>query len=189
MRPSTTWTTKYQIGHIFLAHLSALGVSFVFLAAAFSALMTKSVFKEILSVAFILVYFGMIYSKAHKCATLDVKEYTATKPGFGKMIIGGLLVSLSYLAALLIYRFVWDNMSVDGVLTSFSAFLYSLFFWVYTVPYSGIMGLAHGEMMWYSKVLMLIVPPAATCLGYLAGLKGLSIMDKLSKFVYEKQDK
>lgn len=189
MRASTTWTTKYQMGSIFLAHLEAVGISFVFLAVAFYALMTKSISKEILSIVFIIVHFGIIYSRAHRFATLDIKAYTKTKPDIKKALFAGFIISLSYIVLLIGYNLVWKYGSVDGVLISFPSFVYSLVFYVYTIPYNGIMGLSHGEMMWYSKALMLLVPPLAACLGYFAGLKGFSVAEKLSTFVYEKQDK
>ena len=186
MRTSTKWTTKYQIGSIFLSHLEAIGISFVFLSVAFYILMTKNVIREILSIIFILVYFGTIYSRAHKFATFDLKDYTPTKADIKKAFLGGVFISLSYVAVLIGYRLIWEFCSVDGVLLSLPSFIYSLFFYVYTIPYNGIMGISHGEIMWYSKVLMIAVPPLATSLGYFMGLRKISIMEKISTLIYEK---
>ena len=171
-----------------LTNLKATAIVFVFFAGAFYGFIDKHIVKEILSVVFITVYFGIVYSRAHKFASLDKKEYTHTKPSLIKGALFGAVISLTYAVVLLIYWLIWKYTSVDGVISSVPAWIYSIIFWFYTIPYSGIMGLAHGQMMWYSVLLMLIVPILASTLGYFAGLKGFKLMDKMAVAIYEKTD-
>lgn len=188
MRESTLWTTKYQFANIFLAHLEAIGISFVFLAAAFYLLMTKYIFREILSVIFMTVYFGVVYSRAHKFATLDKKPYTKTRPSLLKSIMFGLMLSFSFFVVWGIYKLMWINFGQEGMLSSVGAGIYSIFFWIYTIPFNGIMGLAKGHIMWYALLSMFLVPVLATTLGYWAGLKNFRLMDKIGNLAYEKED-
>ena len=188
MRESTKWTTKYQFVNILLTNLKATAIAFVFFAGAFYGFMNRPIIKEALSVVFITTYFGIVYSRAHKFAKLDKKEYTQTKPSIIKGALFGVVIALTYAAFLIFYALIWKYLGADGVLNSVPAWIYSLVFWFYTIPYSGIMGLAHGQMMWYSQVLMLIVPILATTLGYIAGLKGFNLMDKMAGAIYEKSE-
>ena len=189
MRESTRWTGKYQFWSMFLVNLMGIGVAFVFLGAAFYALMTKYIFREILSVIFTVVYFGMVYSRAHKFATLDAKEYTKTKQSLLKGFMFGVMISLSFVLVWGIYKIIWMTAGENGILNSFWCWLYGMIYWLYTVPYYGIQGLSHGHMMWYSVLIMFINPVLASTLGYYAGMKGFRIMDCIGGFVYEKKDK
>ncbi len=187
MKESTQWTVKYQFASIFLTHLEAIGVSFIFIAAVFYMFMTKYIFREILSVIFMTVYFAMVYSKAHKFATRDQKPYTKTNPNLYKGFMFGVVLSLSFFAVWGIYKLMWINFGQTGMLTSLWAGIYSVFFWIYTIPFNGIMGLSRGHIMWYALVLMFTLPPLATTLGYYAGLKQFRISDHVGKLAYEKE--
>ena len=187
MRESTRWTTKYQFANMLLTNLKATAIAFVFFAGAFYGFIDKAIIKEILSVVFITMYFGIVYSRAHKFASLDKKDYTITKPSLIKGVLFGVAISLTYAIFLVFYAIMWKYAGADGTINAVPAWIYSVVFWFYTIPYSGIMGLAHGQMMWYSKALMLIIPILATTLGYLAGLKGFNLMDKMAGAIYEKE--
>ena len=187
MRESTKWTVPYQFLNIFLENLKAIAISFVFLAA-FYAFLEKPIIKEIASVIFIGVYFSLIYSRAHKFGEKERFNYTATKPDILKGVLFGVMLSLVFAAVCVVHSIIWKLYGSSGMLETTPARIYSVFFWIYTIPYSGIMGLAHGRVMWYSIVIMLIIPIAATASGYIAGLKRFSIFDKLSGLIYEKQD-
>ena len=171
-----------------LTNLKAVAIAFVFFAGAFYGFIGRPIIKEILSLVFITVYFGIVYSRSHKFATRDKKDYTKTKPSLLKGVLFGVVISLTYAAFLIIYALIWKFAGENGVLNSVPAWIYSLVFWFYTIPYSGIMGLAHGKMMWYSQALMLIVPVLATTLGYFAGLNGFNLMDKMAGAIYEKPE-
>ncbi len=189
MRESTLWTTKYQFLNMLLTNLKAIAICFVFFAGAFYGFSDKHIIKEILSVVFITIYFGIVYSRAHKFASLDKKEYTHTKPSLLKGALFGVAIAMTYAVILAAYRIMWNVAGTDGTISSIPAWIYSLVFWFYTIPYCGVMGLAHGQMMWYSEALMLIVPIAASTLGYLAGLNNFNLMDKFSLAIYEKSEK
>lgn len=187
VRECTKWTTGYQFRNIWLVNLKAIAIEFVFIAVFF-AFMTRPVLKEIFSVVFIAVYFSFIYFRSNKFAMLDKRGYTPTHASALKGVLLGVMISLTFGAALLIYKLIWQIDGADGVISSVPALSYSVAFWFYTVPYSGIMGLAHGQMMWYSKAAMLLIPIAASTAGYVAGLKNFSFADVLVSSVYEKKE-
>lgn len=188
MRESTKWTVTYQFANIFLTNLKALGISFVFIAAAFYGFIAKPVFKEVLSLIFMTVYFGIVYSRAHKFASLDKRDYTPTKLSLLKGVLLGVFIAVTFVIMLVIYKLMWAAVGVDGAINSVPAWIYSLIFWFYTIPYNGIMGLAHGEMTLYSQIIMIALPIAATTAGYAAGMMGFNIMDKIAGAVYEKKE-
>ena len=47
----------------------------------------------------------------------------------------------------------------------------------------------HGHIGIVAIVLMIIVPIAATTLGYIAGCKRFELAENLDKLIYEKEDK
>lgn len=186
MREATKWTVGYQTRNLFLVNLEGIGVAFLF-SLLFYSLLSQPVFREIISTVLIAVYFGMIYSRANKFAVNDKKDYSPTKPQLSKMWLMGAVISLSFFAALVLFKLIWAFVSVNGVIEAAPAWIYSIIFWIYTIPYGGIMGLSHGNMTVYSQILMLVIPILASVTGYAAGLKGINITDKMASLVYEKK--
>ncbi len=184
MRDSMKMTVKYQFMSMFLMHLAALGVTFVFGTVVFGYLLDKSGWKEFFSVVFMAVYAGMLYTRARKFGVLDSKPYTPLKPNKVKGVMFGAAIAalMAALFALLKYiGTIFPNYSEAGGVITATVF-YFLFF-----PFSGIMNLQGGATEWYSLAVMLALPVAACSIGYAFGCSGISIMETINKFMYEKK--
>lgn len=187
MRDSVKITVKYQFCMMLLQHLAAAGVTFVFGMVAFWYFLSRSVWKELLSVVFIAVYFILLYSKSKKFAALDNKTYTPLEPKLVKGFMFGGAIAAAMLVFFALYELDWqffsEGDSVIGVIpTAVNAIFYFLSF-----PYNGLMNMHCGAITWYSVVLMAVVPIAACGAGYYAGIKNIQIMEKIESFMYEKE--
>lgn len=182
-------TVRYQFIYILLMQLAASGVTFVFGMVAFWYFTNISIAKEILSIIFITVNFAMLYISAKKFAVLDNKPYTPLRPRKLKAVLMGCMVSAVTLVLMGIFVLTWskygDETGIHGVLPTFV----NVAFYFWSFPYNGIMGLAMGKFMWYSAVVMALVPIAATTIGYINGCNKIEIAEKLEEFMYEKEEK
>lgn len=187
MRDSMKITVKYQFVNMLLMHLAAAGVTFVFGMVAFWYFLSRPVWKEILSVVFMAVYFIMLYIRSKKFAVLDNKSYTPLKPSTAKGFLFGVLISAVTIVLLVLFEFMWSAFCVDGGLVGVIPTAVNVIFYFWSFPYNGIMGLSCGLMTWYSIALMLILPVAACGMGYIAGSKNIEVMEKLEEYMYEKE--
>ncbi len=187
MRDSMKITVRYQFGMMLLQHLAAVGVTFVFGMVAFWYFMSRPVWKEIFSVLFMAVYFIMLYTKAKTFADRDCKPYTPLKPSLLKGFLFGAAIAAAMLVCFAVFELDWHLFSrgdsVIGVIpTAINAAFYFISF-----PYNGLMNLQCGAMTWYSVILMVIVPIAASGMGYYAGMKNIQVLEKFENFMYEKE--
>ncbi len=177
-------TVKYQFMSMFLMHLAALGVTCVFGLVVFGYLLDKPGWKEFFSVVFMTVYAGMLYIRARKFGVLDSKPYTPLKPNKFKGLLFGAAIAALMVALFVLLKYIGtvfpDDNEVGGVITA--TIFYFLFF-----PFSGIINLQGTAAEWYSLALMIAVPVAACSLGYALGCAGISILEKINKFMYEKE--
>lgn len=187
MKDSMQITVKYQCVNMLLMHLAAAGVTFVFGMVAFWYFLSQPVWKEILSVIFMAVYFVMLYIRAKKFAVSDNKPYTPLKPNTAKGFLFGVLISLATLVLLLIFKLMWAAFSIDDGIVGIIPTAVNVIFYFWSFPYNGIMGLSGGLMTWYSAVIMLLLPIAACTLGYIAGNKNIEVVEKLEEYMYEKE--
>lgn len=188
MRDSMKITVRYQFVCMLLMQLAASGAAFVFGVVAFWYFLTMNVAKEILSVIFIGVNFAMLYTLAKKFAIRDNKPYTPLKPSKLKGAMFGVLISVFTLALMLLFIFVWsrysDEVGVRGVLPT----IVNVVFYFWSFPYNGIMGLSMGHFTVYSGIIMLIVPVAASLIGYINGCNKVELVERLEEFMYEKEE-
>ncbi len=187
MRDSMKMTVKYQFAMIILTHIAAAGVAFVFGMIAFWYFLTQPVWKEVLSVVFMAVYFGMLYLRAKKFAVLDSKPYTPLKPSRIKGLLFGVAAAAVTFILMALFRFVWTRYAVDGGVVGVIPTAVNAIFYFWSFPFNGIMNLSEGNMTLYSAVIMLILPIAACFLGYTAGCKNIEILEKLGEYMYEKE--
>ena len=187
MRDSMKITVPYQFWHFLLVHLCAAGVAFVFQSVAFWYFLDKPIWKEVLSIVFILVYFGMMYTCAKKYAVQDCKSYTPLKPSMIKAFLLGCFVSVWTLAVYLIFKASWAVFAVDGAVTNLVGLVINFVFMYWTFPFYGIMNISAETITWYSEILIFAVPVLAAVLGYFAGCKNINIVESIDKFAYEKE--
>lgn len=184
MRDSMKITVRYQFANMLLMHLAAIGVTFVFGVVVFGYLLDRAVWKEMFSVLFMAVYAGMLYVRARKFGISDSKPYTPLKPSKIRGLMFGVVIAAVMLGLFALMRFIGtvfpSGHEAGGVITA--TVFYFLFF-----PFNGIMNLHDGIASWYSIALMAAVPAAACFMGYAMGCKNISILEKISQFMYEKK--
>lgn len=188
MREGIKMTTKYQLSYMLLAQALATGVCLLFTLIAFWTLLDKHIGKEIYSSICILVNFCVIYSYANKFAMYDKKPYTPMKVSLLKGLLMGVMISASMIIMFIIFKLSWASSDGDTLSNPF-ALAGNILFLLWSFPYFGIMGMSHGLVTWYSVVIMLIMPPIASFLGYYAACKSFFILEKIYKFSFvQKKD-
>jgi len=187
MRESTKITKKYQFIYVLLIQLGASGVAFVFGLVAFWYFMNMKIVKEIISIIFILVNFAMLYIASKKFALLDNKPYTPLKPSLAKGVLFGAVVSVVNVIFVLLYKLLWAKYGTDAGLSGVLPMIANTAFYYWSFPYNGLMNMDSGAISAYSVVFMVVMPIAATTLGYIAGEKKFELAEKLDEFMYEKE--
>lgn len=180
-------TPGYQIRYMLLVQLTASGITFFLSMMLFIWFLDKNILKELLSVAMILINGGMIYSNAHRFAVIDNRSYTPLEPSIKKAVLMGAIISAVTLLIFVGYEIVWHIWGSEGTLSNWGAVLYNVIFSIWTIPYMGIMGASHGLVTWYSVVIFIIAPPIFSVLGYIAGCKKFSLLEKIHALTYEKK--
>lgn len=187
MRDSMKITVGYQFAYILLMQLAEVGVTLVFGLVAFWYFLNINIVKEIISIAFMAVNFAILYIASKKLAQRDCKPYTPLKPSKLKGAMFGVMISAITLVLMLLFMYVWANYSDESGIHGVIPTAVNILFYCWSFPYTGIMGLYNGHFMEYAGIIMLILPPAATLAGYIAGCKNIELAEKLDKFVYEKE--
>lgn len=180
-------TTGYQIRYMIRVQAMAAGISFLLATVIFGWALDRAVLKELLSAVLILINGGMIYSYAHVFAVYDKKPYTPMKTDYRKGFMMGVVISLITLVLFAVYNIVWYVWGTDSGLSNWGAIVCNMIFSLWTFAYFGIMGMSHGHIMWYSVAAFLILPPVCSTIGYIAGTKGFNLLEKFSRFTYEKK--
>lgn len=188
MRDSMKMTVKYQFVYVLLMQLAASGAIFVFGMVAFWYFLTINIAKEILSVIFMGVNFAMLYIPAKKFALLDNKPYTPLRPSKVKGMLFGALVSAVSLILMALFCLLWAKFSDEAGIHGIFPTVVNAFFYFWSFPYNGIMGLAMGRFTPYSAVIMILLPIAATSIGYINGCKKIELVEKFEEFMYEKEE-
>lgn len=187
MRDSMKMSKGYQFMYMLLMQAAASGITLVFGLVAFWYFLNISIVKEIISIAFMAVNFAVLYISAKKMAQRDYKPYTPLKPSKLKGALFGALISAVTLVLMLLFMYVWANYSDDAGIHGIVPTVINVLFYCWSFPYNGIMGLYNGQFMVYAGIIMLILPIAATLIGYIAGSKNIELAEKLDKFIYEKK--
>lgn len=187
MKDSMKTTVGYQFAYMLLMQMAASGAVLVFGLVAFWYFLNISVAKEILSGAFVIVNFIMLYIPAKKFAVRDNKPYTPLKPSKIKGALFGCVISLVTLAFIVCFRLVWIKFGTDNGISGVFPSVVNAVFYYWTFPYNGFMNLTNGVFSVYSAVIMFVMPIAATASGYIAGCNKIEISEKLDEFMYEKE--
>lgn len=191
MRNSVDITRKYQFGYMILQHFLIALVAIVFEALAFWYFLDKQIGRQIVACVFTVVYGFGLYSASRKLSVWDSKPYTPLQPRLKWGFLWGLAITATVALMLTVYKFNWHAFSAvdeNGVryLTSLPAVLLNLLFYLWTAPYFGFVQNQGGGIEIYGQILMLIVPPIATTLGYKAGMTNFDLLEKLDSMTLEK---
>ena len=180
-------TVPYQFMYMLLIQAAASGIVLVFGFVAFWYFTNISVAKEILSGIFMLVNFAMLYVASKKFALLDNKPYTPLKPSLVKGALFGCFIAVVNMVFLAAFKLVWAKFGVENGLSGVFPMIINALFYCWTYPYNGIMNMSEGAVTAYSVAAMIILPVAATLIGYIAGMKKFELSEKLDEFMYEKE--
>lgn len=172
-------------GTHFLTNITIALVGLVFL----TSVVVNPTYKIIFTVIAAIIYAMSIYSKAWEFAGRDKKTTTETEVSVYKgpvLPLGAIVISALLLLG---YLFAWRYLTIDGTLATATAFLYNAVYVITTFTFSGILGLQNGSASVVGHIVMYIIPIVASTLGYIAGMKGFTIGDKLLPMMYEKKKK
>lgn len=189
MRDSMKMTVKYQFAYILLIRLVSAGIAFLFGAFIFYYLMFTDVAKQILSVALMGVEFAMLYVAAKKFANRDAKTVTPLNYSLLKGVMFGVAIAAINIILILIYTIVWRNFSGEYGVTGAVPIAYNACFYIWTFAYNGLIAdFTAGQFGYIASAAAVIVPIAATTVGYIAGGKNFDLTERLDSFIYEKDE-
>lgn len=186
MRNSVEITRKYQIGNMILQHLLAAFVSIVFELVACWYFLDKPVARYIVAALFTAVYAGMLYSRAHRLAAFDCKPYTPLEPELKWGFVWGLCISATVAFSIIVFRLNWTLFSDGTTMSNAVSSFINILFYIWTAPYFGFISDTGGIIPPFAIVLMVLVPIAASAIGYLAGMKNFDLIAKLDSLTVEK---
>ena len=190
-------TVKYQFGYILLQRLIAAGIAFLFGAFIFYYFMTINIAKQILSVCLIAVEFAVLYIASKKFANRDSKEVTPLKASKLKGVMFGVQISVLNVILTLLYMLVWNICAVSvtvedkvaRVIEGIVPICYNAFYYFWSFAYQGFINdYTSGNIGVIAAILMIVVPIAATALGYIAGCRKFELAEHLDQFIYEKEE-
>ncbi len=187
MRDSMKMTVTYQFMYILLTQVLASAAVMLFGLVFFWYFTSMHIVKEILSVIFMIAAFAMLYTSSKRFAVLDNKPYTPLKRSLIKGALFGAVVAAVNVVFTVVYHFIWVKFGTDAGLANIPSVIVNVVYFYWTYPYNGIMNMNDGNITYYSALAMVVVPIAATLLGYIAGCRKFNLTEKLGEFMYEKE--
>lgn len=176
-----------QIFSQVLSHFYVVLIGVVFGFTLMTWILGKPVYEAVFSVIFTLLYFLMVYKSAWEIAAHDKKPYVDMQPYMFKGAVLSIGILILNLVLWIMYKYAWSVMTIDGALATYTAIFYNVIYVFNTFMYTGFIHLSEGHMSWYGHIIIYAVPIAASTLGYIAGLREFTFMDKLMPFMYEKR--
>ncbi len=171
------------VGTHLLANVTIGVVGLVFMASV----LTNPIGKIIWGIIAVTAYAMAIYSASWQIAYEDMKPHTEETP----YMLKGLLLPIGILALsvilLLGYLLAWNGLSIDGELATATAYIYNISYIMSTFAFNSFLGLTKGGANLLGHIFMYILPFVASMLGYIAGMKGFVISEKLLPMIYEKK--
>lgn len=172
------------------AHVKAQLYSVVFGPLVFYVLLAIQTGWYIMSVATSILYIITVYSAAYKIAEKDIKSYSTHKPYMLKGVVITLLTLAMTLLLSLLYHLSYSlslaNFSLEMGLKLILQFGFQ--WWGYS--FIGFRAAADGTISVVYWLLMYLVMPIASFLGYWAGTKRFEFSHTFfSWLVYKKEDK
>ena len=187
MEEKYTDTITSQIRSVLWSHLYSSIIMSVMGLFAFWWFMSKNIWQQLISSAFIIAYACVMYSKGERLAKRDKYSVSTLKPYPLKGVVLSLSVSAITFLLWLCFYITWNYMSIDGSIEGVSGIIFNMLFMVWTYMYNGIMGAYHGGIHWYAHVLMYLVPTLSLGIGYFAGYKDFDISEKIDESMYERE--
>ncbi len=173
---------KMLMHHIFTAVTGAF-----FCIMGMIVFLNKTLPNEIIAVLFLGLYFIVLYVRAGDCARYDKKTYTPTKAHPLKGFILPIGIIVCYIILFRLYSLSWKYQTPEGMIATGWGKLLSVAYVIYTYMYARFATIAQGAVSIWVHFMAVLVPLAASVLGYIAGFKNFSVYDKLLSLMYEKK--
>lgn len=189
MRRSVDITRNYQFWRMMLNHMIAVIVAFVIQIAACWYYFDKTIIKYIISIIFIISYSYMIYSGAHKLASMDAKSYTSLKPEMKWGVLWGIAIAVTIFIAITVYFLNYKFFSSgDGEsLNNWGSVAVNIMIIIWMSPYMGFL-FNNGINVWIIAGAASVIAVVSSTLGYAAGINNFDIWEKLDSLTIEKED-
>ena len=171
------------VGTHLLANITIGVVGLVFMASV----LTNPIGKIIWGIVAVIAYAMTIYSASWQIAHHDMKPHTEETSYALKGALLPIGIFLLSIILLLGYMLAWNGLSIDGELATGTAYIYNISYVMSTFAFNGMLGLTKGGVNLLGHIFMYVLPFAASTLGYIAGMKGLVISEKLLPMIYEKK--
>lgn len=140
--------------------------------------------KPFLSLVFVLIYAILIYNKGIDTARQDKLYDKEKKPFLLKGLFLPIGIYIIWLFLFVLYKLSWHY----NIVSYISGFINNLLFLIWNYPFFGFLNAVNGDISILGVILFFAVSLAASCGGYIAGIKGFDISAKVSKMVYEEKE-
>lgn len=162
-----------------LEHFIVQTISFVLVIFGFLFFMQYNFGRVVLCIMMVCFYLVWMYSKAKSNGEKDSRSYSENKPHYFNGLVSCGLIFLVCIAFWMFYAMNAGQTDGVGITARFL-----LRFWSFYI--SAIFDAGGGyETAFY--ILMFVIPMLSSTLGYIAGMKRIDILSKLTeKIVYKK---
>lgn len=189
MRNSVDITRGYQIMYMLGRTLFASFLCILIEILVLINFLDVEVLRTIAGIGMIIVYGIILYVGASNLGKFDAKPYTPLKPQMIRPVIWGGVIALVSVALFVIYKMNWGTLLQGDGLPSVLSLVINGVFYFWNAPYLAFfIGNSDGYISPVIISVMLAYPFVICFLGYLAGSKGFSVIDKFTGFMFEKPD-
>ena len=171
------------VGTHLLANITIGVVGLVFMASVLTNPIGKIVWGIVAAVAYVVA----VYSASWQIALNDMKPHTEETPHILKGVLLPIGILILSIILFLGYLLAWNGLSIDGELATVTAYIYNISYIMSTFAFNAMLGITKGDANLLGHIIMYILPFVASTLGYIAGMKGLVISEKLLPMIYEKK--
>ena len=181
MKNSVDFTRGHQFGYMLLRHLISVLLCFIIQFVFLIKLFEHNTIRIILGCLFSLIYGSAIYTGASKMGLNDAKSYTkmTVKPSYS--MLWGISIAVINILAFLVCNSLgaWDL--TYSIVSQIVRFLSYILFSPYLTLF-----INASAMPLYVIVMMVVIPILFSYLGYIAGSKRFSILEKIQSLTFEK---
>ena len=165
--------------------MSALAFSLLWMA--FIMIWTNTVGSYVFAFIAIVSYFFSIFGCGERAAKNDKKSYVTGDPELKKGVYIPLLLLAVNLIFIALYKITWVFGSNGESIQELWSVITNVISYAWFAPFGSFSGMDKGNFSIIGIILIIIVPQISYFLGYLAGMKGYDISEKLFGFMYEKK--
>ncbi len=187
MRNSVDITRGYQIKYMLGRTLFAAFLCLLIEIIVFVNFLDVEVLRTIVGVIMVFVYGIILYLGSSTLGKFDAKPYTPLKPQMIRPVIWGAIIAATSVIFLVMYKINWIILLKGDELPSALSLIINGLFYFWNSPYLAFfIGNKNGYISPIIEGVMILYPFVVCFLGYLAGIKNFSVIDKFTGFMFEK---